>query len=107
MIWDRLEMANQALANKVLTGNTFAVKEWRENLEQQAKLYGVHAPTKIAATTPDGEHYAPLAFDISKLSNEELLALRKLRMLKSLPQSTREPEPEPAIDAEVVSAKKL
>jgi hypothetical protein len=51
---DRLDMAQQALAPHLPTGDPAIVREWRMLGESRRKLLGLDAPTKIAATNPDG-----------------------------------------------------
>ncbi len=47
---------------------------------------GLYAPTKIAATTPDGERWAPLvAVKMQALTDEQLLALKTASEIRLLP----------------------
>jgi DNA-binding CsgD family transcriptional regulator len=72
---------------------------------QQAKLYGLNAPTKIAATTPDGESWAPLTASIAAgLTDEELaVAIKLARNRVTLTgHSPLAALPDAAIEAEVL-----
>ncbi len=42
LLLERIEMALQAIAPKVLEGNLDACAEWRQQIEQAAKLCGLH-----------------------------------------------------------------
>lgn len=46
--------------------------------QEEARLFGDYAPTKIAATNPDGDRWAPVSLAMSRLSLEELRLLKKL-----------------------------
>lgn len=48
------------------------------------RIHGTYAPTKIASTTPDGEQWAPTTLMLSKLSTEDLQALKRANDLMLL-----------------------
>lgn len=76
-----------------------ACSELTRSLAEVGKLTGAHMPIKVAATTPDGEHWAPLAATVLKQFNlEELKVLEKAAKLKLLA--------EPVIDGQVVASQK-
>lgn len=48
-------------------------------IDYKCRLNGAYAPTKIAATTPDGEDSAPLAVvNLDKMTEQQLLAYQEL-----------------------------
>lgn len=76
-----------------------AVAEITRSLAEVAKLTGAHMPIKVAATTPNGENWAPLAVSVLNQFNlDELKVLEKAAKLKLLA--------EPVIEGHVVSGTK-
>lgn len=55
---ERLDSLHQALWPKAIQGDMPAVDRVLKIMERRAKLYGLDAPTKLAATTPGGEEEA-------------------------------------------------
>jgi DNA-binding CsgD family transcriptional regulator len=75
---ERLDMAQQALAAHLETGDPQIVNSWVKVSESRRKLLGLDAPTKIAATNPDGTPaaYAELrSMVLTMLPMEQRLAL--------------------------------
>ena len=76
---EHLDMAQQALAAHIETGDPQIINAWIKVSESRRKLLGLDAPTKIAATNPDGT--APAAYVelrmtvLSMLPMEQRLAL--------------------------------
>jgi predicted DNA-binding protein YlxM (UPF0122 family) len=52
---DRLDSLQQAIWCKAMEGNLGSVDRVLKIMDRRSKLLGLDAPTKIAATTPDGE----------------------------------------------------
>lgn len=74
-------LAPDAMAGKAGMGKNEAANallRWEERL---AKLQGTDAPTKIAATTPDGGSWAPLELKLTALTDAQLVALREANSL--------------------------
>lgn len=51
----RLDVALQAVWEKVLAGDLFAIDRYLKIAERRSKLLGLDAPTKLAPTTPEGD----------------------------------------------------
>ena len=58
---DRLDALHAAIWPKAMNGDMRAVDRVLRIMERRAKLFGLDAPTKVAATTPDGDEQAPAA----------------------------------------------
>lgn len=75
----RLDRAQQALATMIDSGEPAVIALWIKLSESRRKLLGLDAPTKIAATNPDGTApaaYAELrAVVLAMLPMEQRLAL--------------------------------
>lgn len=89
----RAERLTQANMLKAMAGDKFANEAVLGYMEQEAKLYGLYAPTKIASTTPDGESWAPLTATLQRLSTEELMVLDKIAEMRVLPQPVQKALP--------------
>jgi hypothetical protein len=76
---ERLDMAALALFQHLETGDPQIINSWIKLSESRRKLLGLDAPTKIAATNPDGTApaaYAELrAVVLAMLPMEQRLAL--------------------------------
>jgi hypothetical protein len=76
---ERLDMAQQALAVHLETGDPQIINSWVKVSESRRKLLGLDAPQKIAATNPDGTvpaAYAELrTVVLAMLPMEQRLAL--------------------------------
>lgn len=76
----------RALWPKAVAGDKSAHERIEAYMRRQASLYGLDAPLKVASTTPDGEHWAPIAVNIlQSLSDEEVVMGRRLATLRLLP----------------------
>jgi hypothetical protein len=72
---ERLDGLLWALRDEIDRGDPYAVDVARKLSESRRRLLGLDAPTKIARTTPDGQHAHPTAMDLSLLSEEDLEAM--------------------------------
>lgn len=89
-LWGVMDDPSAKKVEKVM-----AASEIVKATEAQNRLMGLNMPMKIAATTPDGESWAPLQLTLQNLTTDQLLALQSLSDVKILPPA--------AIDAEVVN----
>lgn len=58
---ERLERLFQVAMNAASTGDNFAVESALKVMDRIERMHGFNKPTKVAATTPDGEEAAPSA----------------------------------------------
>lgn len=87
----------RGLWSRAIAGNEKASEIIGKHMKAQAQLYGLDMPIKVAATTPDGQQWAPLQATLATLSVEELRVLEKLADARLLGDG--------AIDVEVVAKK--
>jgi hypothetical protein len=72
----RLDAMLLPLWRRVQSGDEKAVDRVLRIMERRARLLGLDAPTRGEISGPDGK---PLAFDLSRLSDEELKILERIQ----------------------------
>jgi hypothetical protein len=87
----KLDRWTLALTPKAKNGDVLAIRELIKIEERRAKLLGLDMPTKVAATTPDGERAMPLV--VKQLSTEAILLV--LRDTEPVPAESVTVVPEP------------
>ncbi len=81
-----------------MIARVLARKELTRSLAEVGKLTGAYMPVKVASTTPDGQHWAPLAVTLlNQFTIEELKVLEKAAKLRLLAPPTVEGELVPAV----------
>ena len=85
------EMFIPAYTRAIAGGGPKAIQSCLHIMERRARLLGLDRPTKIAATTPEGEALPPPVLDLVTLTDDELTTLEQL-----LRKSSRAPATDPA-----------
>ena len=72
------EMWVEAYQRATSTGSRYAIDSCLKIMERRARFLGLDKPTKVAATTPEGEAVPAAPMDLSVLTDEEFDTLQTL-----------------------------